>query len=94
MYSQVVIRIEREDAESDRPMLDKDGKQATDILGNPIYYHKTGQPASRATFNVILANEDEPGPAPVDFVNGYFMVEDTPENRLANTPKTAGPIQF
>jgi hypothetical protein len=71
--SQVVIRVERDDATTDYPILNtKSNEQIRDACNVPMFYHEAGQPDARAWLNVILANDDEAGVVPVIFINGYF----------------------
>jgi hypothetical protein len=77
MRSQNVIRIEREDATENARMIDaKTGQQVRDGLGQLKFLHETGNPSSQATFNILLSNDDNTGPVPMLFVNGYFDIRD------------------
>lgn len=79
MRSQNVIRIEREDATDTLRMVDpKTGQQVRDGLGQLKFFHEVGNPSSEATFNVLLSNDDNTGPVPIRFVNGYFDITDRP----------------
>lgn len=75
MVSQVVIRVEREDATDTKP-LEVNGKQVKDLCGLPMLLHEKGQASSETTFNVIQANDDETGTVPVTMINGYFQITD------------------
>jgi replicative DNA helicase len=83
--SQVVIRVEREQATVDAPMIiNKGGKavQATDLIGVPIFHHQAGDISSDAYLNVTKANDDSQGPVAVKFINAYYEVLDHPQEKL------------
>lgn len=87
MRSQVVVYVEREmSAEYSEPWLDEHGNIRRDSLGEEIYFHRQGQPDSKAIFNIVKANDDSTGEVYVRFVNGYFIVRDRvpPEQEITS----------
>lgn len=71
---QTAVRIWREKATGDLPMLDNANEQRKNKLGAPMFYHKTGEWDSTTSLIVTKSNNGPTGERQIRMVNEYFMI--------------------
>lgn len=81
MRSQIVMQLERGEAESDSPVMIGD-KPKTDGTGSQMYYHRKDEPTSDAVLNITFANRNPTKKIPLKFLNSYFAIYDNPGGSL------------
>jgi replicative DNA helicase len=78
---QVFMRIDREYAEADLPVISQNtGQQITDSAGRPMYWHRKGQPRSDAFILIEKGSDDETGKVPIKFLSAYFQIKEVATN--------------
>jgi len=79
-YSQLHISIEREEATLDLPVTGNGAKQENDAIGQPRFFHQTGDYSGRTKLRILKANEDKRRTIEVMVENAMSRIYDVDRN--------------
>ena len=74
--SQAVFRLDRSVASNEMPVLDANGRQRVDNMGNPRYYHRPGQLNSIFRIDSIKVNDGELGSVQLQSEMAYYRIHE------------------